>query len=242
MPFSNFFFFFDILTLSPTEKRGLTISGSGYFAYFGYKFLHTLFSFFFLLAWTGVILIEECSVLLSYSTSWSNTSMYLLVKFAEKYSNIFYSMVLFQRSTPIDCSSFSVEYNSTKLCTSLLWNSLPLSTHIYSGWRSFNVFSNALATALRDLFFKGTIHPYLENTSIAVNKYFTLSLNFAKDCMSMGSAAQISSMPLTYTILFLNVLVTGLCTQVAPQLIGQSTQRLFLPEIANQHPFQNWPL
>ena len=53
-PFSNNFFFFVILILSTTENFGLKVLPKS-----GYKFLQTVFSFFFKLASTGVILIDE---------------------------------------------------------------------------------------------------------------------------------------------------------------------------------------
>jgi len=76
---------------------------------FGQEFCtQTLFSFSLLLTSVGVTLMEEWTVLYRFTSS-SKTSMYFLVEFAEKYLNIFSFMVVFQRSTTLDFSSFSVE-------------------------------------------------------------------------------------------------------------------------------------
>ena len=65
---------------------------------------------------------EGCdrTVLLYWSLSVSNTSIYLLVELAEKYLNIFSLIVLFHILTTHVFSSFSVEYSSTSFLTSLL--------------------------------------------------------------------------------------------------------------------------
>ena len=70
--------------------------------------------------------------------------------------------------------------------------------------------ATANPTSTPVLVFNGTIHPYFENTSKTVNKYFTPSLSFAKAFISTKSAGHILSTPLTITLLFSNFRVTGL--------------------------------
>src|SRR6218665_157784 len=60
--FSNVVFFFVILTLSPTQNLGLM--GSAFKLFTLFKFLHTMVLFFFILASSGDIFMEECLVLL----------------------------------------------------------------------------------------------------------------------------------------------------------------------------------
>ena len=78
-------FFFVIRTLSPIENFEAKVLPPNS----GYKFLHTLFSFFLRLASFGDIFIYEWIVLLYWSTSKSSTSTYFVVLLAEKYLTIF---------------------------------------------------------------------------------------------------------------------------------------------------------
>src|SRR6218665_1003254 len=116
----------------------------------------------------------------------SNPSTYLLVELAEKYLNIFSLIVLFHLSTTHDVSWFSVEYSSTSFLTSLLKNSFPLSNQTFPGLLTLleSIFVKPSAVEFSLLSCSGTIQPYLENTTITVNKYLMPSLYFAKDCMS----------------------------------------------------------
>jgi len=123
--------------------------------------------------------------------------------------NIFTFIVLFQRSTTDDCSAFSVKFNTqyfhifiTKfspfVCPKLLWSS------------RLKISFDAFKTGTQALSFNGSIQPYFENTSITVRRYLTPRLNLENDCMSTRSAAQILSIPFTYTFHFQNFLTTGL--------------------------------
>ena len=88
---------------------------------------------------------------------------------------------------------------------------LPLSTHIFSGFFSLKMVSNAEVTDFPVLSFNGIIHLYLEKTSMTARRYFTPRLNLENACISTKLAAHILSIPLTKTLRFLNFLLTGLC-------------------------------
>src|SRR6218665_229429 len=170
--------------------------GSEFKLFLLFKFLHTMVLFLFILASLGDIFMEECLVSLYRATIDSKTSIYLLVELAVKYLNIFSLIVRFHRSIMHDFSSFSVEYSSTSFWTSLLKNSFPLSTDSFLGFLSLlvNILSKACDTDFPLLSFNGTIQPYLEKISTTLNKYMKPSLYSAKHCISIKSAAQISSM------------------------------------------------
>src|SRR6218665_326290 len=143
--------------------------------------------------------------------------MYFLVELAEKYLNILSRMLLFHLSTTQDFSSFSVEYYSTSFLTSLSKNSLPLSTHTFPCFRPLlaRIFAKPSAVDFPVLSFNGTIQLNLEKVSKTVSKYLKPALSFAKACISTKSACQISSVPLTTTLLFGKRLTTGLCSSSA---------------------------
>lgn len=109
----------------------------------------------------------------------------------------FFFIVLFQCSTTQLFSSFSVEYSSTPTeVTLVLRNSRPLSVQSIFGRLSLKILLRAAATSTPVLLFNGTIHPYFENTSITVSKYFIPPLNLT-------------------TFLFLKCFITGLCSSSA---------------------------
>ena len=96
--------------------------------------------------------------------------------------------------------------------------------HIFSGFLSLKMISNAEATAFPVLSFNGINNPYLEKTSMTARRYFIPRLNLENACISTKSAAHILSIPLTKTLRFLNFLLIGLCN---------SSARLFF---LNSHP------
>jgi len=127
-------------------------------------------------------------------------SIYLCVLFSVKYLYIRSFIVMFQRSTTEDFSSFSVEYNSTPSSrTCLLWNARLLSVQSFCDFLCdvLKISLNASATDFPVLFFSRSIQPYFENTSITVRIYLTPWLNFENCCISTRSAAKILLMSFT---------------------------------------------
>jgi len=69
---------------------------------------------------------------------------------------------------------------------------------------------NTSATDFPVLSLSGSIQPYFENTSITVRRYLTPRLDSENACISTRSAAQILSIPFTYTFRFGKFLMMGL--------------------------------
>ena len=94
------------------------------------------------------------------------------------------------------------------------------------------IFSNARATVSPFLFCRVSIHPNLEKTSITVKRSFTPSFSSANFFISTKSAAQISSIPLEITFLFLNRSRIGLWSS-SPKSTAQSDSALRFPDLAS---------
>ena len=87
--------------------------------------------------------------------------------------------------------------------------------HIFSGFLTLKMVSNAEATDFPVLSFNGINHPYLEKTSMTARRYFTPRLNLENACISTKSAAHMLSIPLIKTLRLLNFLPIGLCNSSA---------------------------
>jgi len=157
----------------------------------------------------------ECLVLLYFSTKSSRTSIYLLVLFAVKH-------FFFHRAVPtFEHQRFLLIFSRVKLYTQLLHMFVvKLSTFVcpklflFSLW-FLKISLNASATDFPVLPLSGSIQPYFENASITVRRYLTPRLNFENDCISTRSAAQILSIPFTYTFRFGKFLMMGLWSSSA---------------------------
>ena len=126
------FFFFVILTLSPTDNRAWCVFIS---TCSGYIFRQTWISFFFLLASTGVILIDECLVLLYCSTKSSSTSWNLQKNISTFFLSSFYSIAKLHSIFPRSRWNIA-RSNSWRLCYKILNPYQPKSLLVFSLWIS----------------------------------------------------------------------------------------------------------
>ena len=136
---------------------------------------------------------------------------------AENIRKSFSFIVLFQRSTTDDFSSFSVVYNFIPFLLRrsfiiALKNSLPLSDQSIFGFRfarSLNMDRKESATVCPRLSFRGRIHPNFEKTSITIRRYLIPLFHFENFPISTRSAAQMLSIPYETTLLFGNCRLIG---------------------------------
>jgi len=116
---------------------------------------------------------------------------------------------------------FLLIFSRVKLYTQLLHMFVvklsAFSVQSFSGFRFdfLKISLNASPTDFPVLSLSGSIQPYFENTSITVSRYLTSRLNFENACISTRSAAQILSIPFTYTFRFGKILMMGLWSSSA---------------------------
>ena len=144
--------------------------------------------------------------------------IYLLYHLIYQYAHFLILKSCINLSTTIDFSSLCFEYISISLSynhdvTDLLYNSLPLFSHILFSLclNSSQIFWKALVIVIPFISFKEIIHVYLLKISITHNQKQIPLLNLLVNFISAKSAQQILFIKHEYTFLFLNILIIGLC-------------------------------
>ena len=178
---------------------------------FGYIFTQTLFLFSLRLASFWVIFIDE----LRYIN--------VVVLLAETYLNMFSLTVPMKLSITQDFSSFFCRIELNYILSVFI---IEFATSIYPYFICSSLFQDPRKCVCRCpvFHFKGIIRTNLENMPITANKYLISLMHFENACMSIKSAAQISSIPFTLTLLLWHFLVTGLQSSSAS---SSSSFRIF---------------